>query len=300
MKAPLSGSLVKQPSRLLIHLELLGVVTIWAGTFVSTKMILAQVPPAMSALLRYMIASVMLCAINLRNPERIQPADYGHLFGLGLTGVTFYYLFQHYGIRYTQATDAALLISLSPVFIGVISWLWLRERWKPAAAAGLFLAFGGTLLIIADGQPFWKQPGDRVWGDLLILLTAVSWAFYSVAGKKLLSKYKPLTLITYTTMIGTACLLPFALPDLPRVDWAGLTWVTWLNLLYLGGAASVYGYLAWYRGLLKLPAVTVGSYLYFRPLLTGIIAALVLGEQISWFMVGGGALIITGTYLTTK
>lgn len=137
-------------------------------------------------------------------------------------------------------------------------------------------------------------------GNILILLTVVSWAFYSVYGKRLLKKYSANTLIKYTTLSGTVFLIPFFLPDLMQIQHFSVSWITWLNLIYLGGLASAYGYIAWYRALTRLPAVTVGSYLNFRPLLTGIMAAIILTEKISIFVVLGGLLIIAGTYLTSK
>lgn len=300
MKTNFSNDNPQSSKLLFTHLELLGVITIWAGTFVATKIVLTEITPAFSALLRYIIASLILLVLNYRNRERVDRADYRSFFLLGLTGVTLYYLLQHFGIKHTNATDAAILISLSPIFIGLISWFLLKERLKLITGIGLLIALTGAVLVISNGKSIWDQPGGRVQGDLLILLTAVSWAIYSVYGKKLLSKYHPKTLITYTTLIGTVLLIPFSLPELSRVDLRHLTWGGWLNLMYLGGAASVYGYLAWYRALKKLPAITVGSYLYFRPLLTGIIAVIVLQETLSLFILAGGSLILFGTYLAVK
>jgi len=284
----------------LTHLELLLVVTIWAGTFVSTKIVLTQITPAVSALYRYVVASGILLFVNRGNTERIARTDYPSLLGLGLTGVTLYYLLQHYGIKYTNAVDAAVLISLSPLFIVIISWALLKERLKATTATGLFLALAGSVLVISNGRLNWDGSDARLWGDILILLTAVSWAIYSVYGKKLLQKYSPKTIITYTTVIGTLFLLPFSWLEAAGKHNFILDWFGWLNMLYLGGAASVYGYLAWYRGLTRLPAVTVGSYLYFRPLLTGIIAFIVLRESVGLFTVLGGGLIIAGTYLAIR
>ena len=300
MKTNIINHYPQRSNLLLTHLELLGVITIWAGTFVATKIVLSEITPAFSALLRYIIASLILLVVNHRNRERVDRADYRSFFLLGLTGVTLYYLLQHFGIKYTNATDAAILISLSPIFIGLISWFLLKERLKLITGIGLGIALTGAVLVISNGKSIWDQPGGRIQGDLLILLTAVSWAIYSVYGKKLLSKYHPKTLITYTTLIGTVLLIPFSLPELNQIDLRQLSWGGWLNLLYLGGAASVYGYLAWYRALKKLPAITVGSYLYFRPLLTGIIAVIVLHETLSLFILAGGILILFGTYLAVK
>lgn len=282
------------------HLELLFVITIWAGTFIATKIVLEQIPPALSALYRYLIASLILIIIDHKNREKIKKDDYPALFFLGLTGVTLYYLLQHYGIRHTNATDAAILISLSPVFIALISWVLMREPVKPTGLAGLILALTGSFLVITNGNLTSMGSGARFKGDILILLTAVSWAFYSIYGKKLLGRYSTITLIKYTTIIGTALLFPFTLPEIIHYGIPNLDGFGWLNMLYLGGAASVYGYLAWYRALSVLPAVTVGSYLYFRPLLTAVIAAVVLNEKITLYGLTGGLLIIIGTYLTTK
>lgn len=282
------------------HLELFLVVAIWAGTFVATKIVLEEISPAISALYRYCIASFILLVIDYRNSERIKGADYPLLIFLGATGVTLYYLLQHYGIKYTNATDAAILISLSPVFIGVISGVLLREKLKRITLIGLSLAFIGCILVITNGTESYQDNEARLWGDILILLTAVSWAFYSVYGKKLLKHYSIRTIVKYTTWIGTLLLIPFCLPELNPATNFSLSITGWLNLIYLGGLASVYGYLAWCRALTKLPAVTVGSYLYFRPLLTGIIAAMIVHENIGPSVIIGGFFIVLGTYLSTK
>lgn len=290
-------------SPVFIYAELFLVVAIWAGTFVSTKIVLEEISPAVSALYRYCIASLLLLVIDYKNPERLKLSDYPLTVFLGATGITFYYLLQHYGINYTNATDAAVLISLSPVFIGIISWILLKEPLRGVTVLGLALAFVGCVLVITNGDLRFQDDKERLWGNILILLTAVSWALYSVYGKKLLNSYSIRTIVKYTTWFGTVLLVPFSLVEI----WAAhgtlnlsLSLTGWLNLLYLGGLASVYGYLAWYRAMTRLPAVIVGSSLYFRPLLTGIIAAVVLQEMIGAFVLVGGILILAGTYLSTR
>jgi drug/metabolite transporter (DMT)-like permease len=284
---------------LLTHAELFALIAIWAGTFVATKLLLAEIPPALSALYRYIVASVILVALNWGRLQRVERGDWPRLVFLSLFGVTFYYLLQHYGIMYTNATDAAILVSLSPIFMGLISWALLGEPLRPAAVAGLAIAAAGSALVITKGDYDFVQAGTLT-GNALILLTAVSWAVYSVYGKKLLGKYAVNTLITYTTVIGTVSLLPFTAGELARGQGFGLTWLGWVNLLYLGGLASVYGYLAWYRALTRLPSLTVGCYLYFRPLLTGIFAALLLQESVGMYEAAGGCMIVVGTYLAAR
>lgn len=285
---------------LFIHLELLVVVAIWAGTFVATKMLLTELTPAVSALYRYIVASAILLAMSRGRLQRPARADLPRIVFLSLTGITFYYLLQHYGIKYTDATDAAILVSLSPVFMGLISWTLLGERPRLAAVAGLIMATVGCVFVVTKGEYAFFRADDRLAGNILILLTAVSWALYSVLGKQLLARYSARTLITYTTVLGTLGILPFTVGELRQAAGSALSFTGWLNVLYLGGLASVYGYLAWYRALERLPSVTVGSYLYFRPLLTAVIAAIVLREAVGAWEVAGGCLIVGGTYMTVR
>lgn len=282
------------------HLELAFVVAIWAGTFVATKIVLTEISPALSALYRYLLASLILLIIDRKNTESIAKSDYPMIVLLSSTGVTLYYLLQHYGIQYTNATDAAILISLSPIFICMISWFYFREPLKIIALTGVLISFCGCLLVIIDGHYEKISIDERFEGNLLILLTAISWAVYSSFGKSMLRKYSVRTLVKSTTLIGTLLLIPFSLYEITPASRFSLSWIGWANMLYLGGLASVYGYLAWYRGLCRLPAATVGNYLYFRPLLTGVIAAVLLQEQTSAYIVVGALLILSGTFLTTR
>ena len=79
-----------------------------------------------------------------------------------------------------------------------------------------------------------------------------------------------------------------------------VNWVVWLNILYLGLLASALGNLIWNAALDKISPVTVGAYLYLSPVVSAVVAFLILNETPSIYTVVGGIIILFGTYLAGK
>ncbi|AKX93988.1 hypothetical protein MTHERMOG20_04270 [Moorella thermoacetica] len=283
------------------HLSLLLTVTIWASTFINIKIVLLQVPPNTLAFLRFLVASIVL-GLHLiwRRQPFVKRQDWP-LAGLtGLTGITLYNFLQNQGLKYAGATDAAILAAMAPVFIALLAWLLLRERISRRQVAGIIMAFSGSVLVATNGSPegLVLNPA-RLYGDLLVLLTGLSWAVYSISLKRLLNRYTPVTVLTCSTIAGTIFLFPLALLESP-INWAAVDISCWLNVLYLGLLASALAYLIWNTVLTRVPAVTAGVYLYLLPVITAIIAALFLREIPGTFTITGGIIVLLGTYLAGK
>lgn len=290
--------------QLLAHGSALLVIALWSGTYVLTKIALEEMGPISLALLRNGIATVALAAWFLATrPARLLPdrSDYPVLFGLGLCGVGLFYMLQNIGLRYTTATDTALLITASPAIIAALAVFALGEalRWRRALGIGLAtlgaatLALGGSTAAHSDVS----SPG-RVFGDAVIALTALGWAIYTVYSKGLLARYSTLALTTYTTVLGTLVLVPLAAAETVghHTDPVSLRLVA--CSLYLGVFGSALGYVLWNHALRILPAGTVSTYLYVRPLFTAVLAAALLGERPTLTTGVGGLLIIAGAALS--
>jgi drug/metabolite transporter (DMT)-like permease len=137
-------------------------------------------------------------------------------------------------------------------------------------------------------------------GDLLVLSSAVTWTVFTVEGRKFLSRFPPLMVIT--PVMGAGCLetLPFSLFE---GDWShlgNLSVTAWGSLLFLGIFCSGLAYLLWYAALRKKDSSTVGMYLYLEPLATLVGALLLLGEEIKVITLVGGSMTLLGVYLATR
>lgn len=232
-----------------IHLVLFLTVAIWASTFINIKVVLQQLPPNTIAFLRFSLASVVLVLyFAATNQPGIKRKDWLRAGVCGLTGIALYNFFQNQGLKYAGATDAAILASLAPVFMALLGWLILHEKITGQQIFGIIVAFTGSLLVATNGSfRDLALNSTRLWGDFLVLLTGVVWAVYNIALKKLLDRYPPVTVLTYSTVIGTLLLFPLMLFESPQFSSVNLA--GWLNIIYLGFMASALAYLLWNKAL---------------------------------------------------
>lgn len=283
------------------HLSLLFVIIIWGSSFASIKIILPQVPPNTLALLRFIMASIALgLFLVITKQPRLQKKDLPGIMLSGLSGIAIFNVLQNQGLRYAGATDAAILIAMSPVFIALLSWVILKERISRLQVVGIVIAFAGSVLVATNGS--FNNLGFnklRLYGDLLVLLSSLAWAIFSITLKKLLTRYPPTTIMTYSTFVGTIFLIPFSLMEYP-VDFLAVNFTGWINIIYLGLLASAVGNLIWNSALEKVPAVTAGAYLYLSPVVAAVIAFIFLHEIPSLYTVIGGLIIIMGTFFASK
>lgn len=283
------------------HLGLFLTAAIWASTFVGIKVLLLQLPANTIAFLRFLLASGVLGGYLLvtRRPA-VKRSDWLRLAVCGLTGVTLYNFLQNQGLRYAGSTDAAILAAMAPVFLALLAWLFLREHLGRVQVLGIAVALCGSFLVVTNGSLAGLSLKPlRLYGDCLILLTGVAWAVYSIMVKTLLESYPATTVLAYSTFLGTLFLAPFALAEMP-VDFAAVTVSGWLNILYLGLAASALAYFIWNLALTRVPAITAAAYIYLIPVLTAAMAAVYYRQWPGPFTVTGGLVVLTGTYLASR
>ena len=290
-----SGSLFR------CHLSLLFVIILWGSSFASIKILLPQVPANTIALLRFIIASIGLgLFFVITKQPRLRKRDLPGILLSGISGITIFSVLQNQGLRYAGVTDAAIFIAMSPVFIALLSWVFLKEKISSLQIVGVFIAFAGSVLVATDG--YFNGFGVdkiRLYGDLLVLLSSLAWAVFSITLKKLLIRYPATTIMTYSVFVGTVFLIPFSLLEYP-FDLSAVNAAGWLNIIYLGLLASAMGNLIWNTALGKVSAVTAGTYLYLSPVVAAVVSLIFLNEIPTIYTIVGGLIILLGTFFASK
>jgi len=270
------------------------VALIWAGSFIAVKIGVKELSPVQIAFLRFAVASpFMFIALIFRKKKvRIPLREFPALIVLALTGVTLLYVFQFTGIKYTTASSSAVLINTNVIFIAILSFLFLREKISLMKGGGITLGFLRVALIVGDTSFL----GTSMEGNLMIILSALCWAVYSILGKKLLEKYDTLTITTYVFVLGTLMFIPFMKNGIPaRISLTG-----WAVIIYLALLCSVFAYIAWYDALADAEASKVATFLNLIPLFAMLLSYFILKEKIGISLLTGAFFIITGIYLTQK
>lgn len=221
---------------------------------------------------------------------------------LGFIGVTFHQWLQANGLVTAQATTTAWIVATTPVFIALLGWLVLKEKFGWMRVAGIALAALGVLLIVSNGNLgalFTGKVGTI--GDLLILISAPNWAIYTVLSRRELGRHPAALMMFYVMLLGwlftNIWIFGFG-PGLSEI--AHITIKGWSAILVLGIFGSGLAYIAYYDALQVLPASQLGVFLNIEPLVTTLLAASLLSEPIIWIVLVGGAIIIAGIYLVNR
>ncbi len=275
-------------------------ILIWGITFISTKVLLEDFTPIEILFYRFIFAYLLLFLLS---PKVIRPnRDKSELLYAvaGLCGVTFYFLFQNIGLTYTLASNAGVIVAVAPMFTAIVSYFLIsRTSLHRNFIIGFFITITGVILISFNGNFVLKL---NPLGDILMVLAALSWAFY--CNILVLIDNKELSLIQQTRKVffyGLLFMTPALFsgevqPDLSQFsDPANLA-----NLLFLALAASALSFLTWNFAVGVLGSVKTATYIYFSPIITVIASVIVLREPITWVSLSGTALIILGLVISER
>jgi drug/metabolite transporter (DMT)-like permease len=278
---------------------------VYATSYAATRLTLDHVPPATLALIRLVIGALVLIPVAVAvRPAAATPigrADRWSIVWMGVLGFAGAFAFSHWGIARSTATNAALLITVEPISLILLSPWALGERLTPRERLGAALALLGAAVVVVNGIPGVTAALAPHWrGDLLLLLAGLAYASYSLLGRGVLTRHPAIAVTAWSIAWGVAAMLPLA-----ALEWSAgvalqLTGPSILGVLYLALIITALGYLAWNWALERVPAPRAAIFLNIQPLVGALLGVYYLGEPLTVFTAVGGGLILTGLTLTVK
>lgn len=279
--------------------------TLWACSYVAAKFALRDISVNMMNALRMIISALVLLPllIVMRKELNLTLRDLPQLALLAIIGFIVNKILEFGGLALTTASDVALLISSESIFTAALSWLLLRERFKPLTGIALLLGLVGVYLIVERSLVPNIPPGGgalRILGDLMVVLALIFESFYTVRGKALLVKHPPLLITAVAIVSSTIFWVPLAGGEILYSGWHPLSLTAWLAVGWLAIMSTVIAYLAWFKGLEQVDGSAAASSLFVQPLLGTVLAIIVLHDQLLPTTIIGGVLIIASVYLISR
>jgi drug/metabolite transporter (DMT)-like permease len=202
-------------------------------------------------------------------------------------------------LEYTSVASAVVLVATNPLWVALFSRIFLKEGINRQVAAGMLVALAGGLLIsLGDAGSSPAMGGSNpLLGDFLALLGALFGAGYIIIGRKMRA-YTSLPVYTFS-VYGIAGLLLLITTLVARLPLTGYKPQTYLWLILLAVIPQLLGHSSINWGLKYLPAAFVAVVMLSEPILSSLLAVLLLEEIPTIIMMAGGVLILLGIGLAS-
>ena len=289
-------------------------VFLWGITFVCTKSLLNDFSAFEILFFRFLAAYIGLWIIKPKALVLKNKKENWWFFLAGLSGIAVYQQAENIAINYTTASNVSIIVSICPFFTAIIAQIFLKEKhlnlWF---ILGFVIALVGITLVSFNGHAeFHLSPK----GDLLALLAAVSWGFYSLFVSKVNAMgYDDVLCTRRFFFYALILMIPFFIYGATCSEKGSAFYVnlsaavnkarfakpmSWVNLLFLGLGASAFCFVVWGYACNKLGTVKITVALYLIPVITIVFAFIFLGETITLMGLCGAALTITGLILSGR
>ena len=256
-----------------------------------------------NALLYCRVVGAAICfwfiSLFLKN-EKIEFKDFKLIiicafFGMGLNMIT-----ALNGLYNSTPINSAIITTLAPIFIFLISVIIIKEKITRIKYVGVFIGFCGTLtLILLNEKSISSAPNINL-GNFYLFINSISYALYFVLVKPLTKKYSMITIMKWLFLFSIFINMPFGLIEFTEINWVEISGVSLLKISYVVFCTTFLVYLLNLYALKNLKASTVGMFIYLQPVI-GILFAIYRGaDKLTVADATSVLMVFIGVYLVSK
>ena len=256
-----------------------------------------------NALLYCRVVGAAICfwfiSLFLKN-EKIEFKDFKLIiicafFGMGLNMIT-----ALNGLYNSTPINSAIITTLAPIFIFLISVIIIKEKITRIKYVGVFIGFCGTLTLILLNEKSTSSAPNINLGNFYLFINSISYALYFVLVKPLTKKYTMITIMKWLFLFSIFINMPFGLIEFTEINWVEISGVSLLKISYVVFCTTFLVYLLNLYALKNLKASTVGMFIYLQPVI-GILFAIYRGaDKLTVADATSVLMVFIGVYLVSK
>jgi drug/metabolite transporter (DMT)-like permease len=281
-------------------LMLLVTVLIWSLNFTVTKYVLNHgFKPLAYGGVRFGAAALLFTGVAYARERslHLRGRDVAYIVGAALVGIFLNQVSFVYGTKLTTAATVALIFGTMPILTALFARAGRIEQLHSRFWLAAAICFGGVGLVAVGAK---GGISGNLWGYLLDLVGAATWAAYSVAIAPLMRRYTASRLSAWALTIGAIPLLAVGAPQLGSQDYAALPNVVWLAYAFAVLGPLVVTNLLWFNAIERVGPSRAALYTNLQPFLGAVFALLILSESMTRLQIAGGLLIGAGIVLSSR
>lgn len=272
---------------------------LWASSFIALKLAFQFYHPMWVIFGRMAVASVvtLICLPWFRS-VRLRPRDVPILAGMALCEPCLYFILEAKALENTTASQAALITTLMPLLVAVGSAMLFKEMFSGRALFGFAVAIGGAGLLSIGGGATASAPNPLL-GNFCELMAMLCATGYTLFLKRLSSQYSPFFLTAFQAVVGSLFFFPFLF--MPGTFFpSGIALVPTLAVVYLGLFVTLGAYGLYNFAVSRIPAGQAAAFINLIPVLTLVLARLILDERLTPVQYMAGGLVLLGVFMSQE
>jgi drug/metabolite transporter (DMT)-like permease len=282
-----------------LNVSAVSAIAIWSATAPFSKFALEQFPVLAYIVLRPIISIIILAGILVvsRQSLRIERADMPRVIITGVVGIAFSQLAYTAALDRTSVAHTVIIASISPLLVAAYRLVIKRQSLPGRSLFGLLGGFAGVVVLMLGAG---GSSGTSISGDLLALVSAVTWMGATMWPVKQIQKYGAIRTNAWMFASSLLATVPFGIWELPSVARDVPEPLAWGALIYAATGGMVVGHFLWQRAVQQLGGARALVYLYLQPVGAMVLAALVLDERLNLIQAAGGAVALIGVALVRR
>ena len=270
---------------------------IWGLAFVAIRRAVLELSPINLTLLRWLIVSgsfLLLAPIIGKPKAPIRREHIPRIILVAFASVGGYHLSLNYAETIVSSGLAGLLISFGPIFVVLLSAIFLKEKIGIKLTTALALAIFGAIILSLNSDLSFVY----ITGPLAVVLAAFMYSLFAVGSKPLVANYGALPTAVWAAVLGTV----FILPLLSRSFFAevqSLSLAGWFSVLYLAILSTVVANIILYTLISSRAVSTLSVQLYLVPIVSLVGGIALLDESLTIFTIIGAGFLLAATGLAT-
>lgn len=285
-----------------VYLLLTATAVLWGGNAVTAKFTVGELSPSVVVFVRFTGVTIILLAMTLlTNGKKGLPTvrQLPGIIALGIIGIFLQNYLFYTGVKYSTATNASLLAAANPTITALLTAIFYHEKLRPKQLYGIGVSFLGVAIVVTKGSWQVISQLEFNYGDVLLAIAPVTWAIYSLIGRRVMQQIPALTATAWSSLVGTVLLFILALSE-GFTGQIQLSAYGWANMIYMIIGSGVLAFYWWNKGVAVIGPNRAAIFVNIIPVAGMICAALLLHEAITMLQIAGAIMIIAGVWLTTQ
>ncbi len=285
------------------YLLLLLACFIWGTTPLCGRVLRDSMSPMLITSARFYVVALILFSIILllhgKKGLLVSRQDLKILFIMSVVGIFLHNSLLFEGLRYTPASNAAIIESIGPSVTSILAFFFIGERLSSSGWLGIFVSCFGAIFIVCKGSFCTLINFEFNIGELLVLFCEIMWSFYVIISWRLSQNISALVVTAYTGLFGaTMCLITGLSMNSLHVYRFSLADAGYFFVLSV--FAGVISFASWNFAIAKVGASKGSTFIYLVPVFGVMFGVLLLDEIFSMYELIGAIFVVLGMFFSIR